>query len=530
MLSIAIFCVLLIAAANVAGLLLARGAAREREIAIRFALGAGRSRIVRQLLAESLTVAAVSGLLGFFLASEAVRMIVAFAPMEIARLKEASVDIRVLIAGAGFCLLTAILVGLAPALTITGSNSGVALQESGRRMSGGAAATRIRRMLVAAEFSLAIMLLSGAGLLVRSLWSLENIDPGFRSERVLSLQLSGPASRAPTRWAISCQTMLDQVRAIPGVEATGIIGDLFVHGNGDQLITTEGETRTISERLLLRNDEISPGLFEVLKVPLRRGRFFSAADGPSSSPVAIINETLARRVWPGHDPVGRRFKFGAGNTVGPWLTVVGVVGDIRRQGLEIEPTPQVFVPLAQSPSRLVTLLVRTATDDPLKIADAVQAVVHRVEKQAPVYGITTLQERLGASLEQRRFQTGLLVGFSLAALLMASIGIYGLIDYSIATRTHEIGIRMAIGAQAGEIFRMIVREGLRLSTAGVIVGLAGALLLGRAATSLFYGVSAADPLTLFTVTLVLVFAAAAACCLPALRATKIEPVVALRHE
>ena len=226
-----------------------------------------------------------------------------------------------------------------------------------------------------------------------------------------------------------------------------------------------------------------------------RGRFFSAADGPDSPRVAIINDAMARRLWPGRDPVGKRFKLGPRDSDSPWFTVVGVVGDMRRQGLENEPIPQMFEPLAQNPPRRATLLVRTSTDDPLKMAGAVQAAVRRVEKHAPVYGVTTLENRLGAFLTQRRFQTSLLIGFSVVALLMAAIGIYGLIQYSIATRTHEIGIRMAVGAQAGEIFRMIIGEGLKLSLTGLVLGLVGALWLGQAGSSLLFGVTATDPLT-----------------------------------
>jgi ABC-type lipoprotein release transport system permease subunit len=246
--------------------------------------------------------------------------------------------------------------------------------------------------------------------------------------------------------------------------------------------------------------------------------------------VAIINDAMARRLWPGLDPVGKRFKAGAADSAAPWYTVVGVVGDMRRQGLEQEPIPQMFEPLAQNPSRLATLLVRTSTDDPRRMVGAVQAAVRRVEKHVPIYGVTTLDDRLGAFLTQRRFQTSLLIGFSVIALLMAAIGIYGLIQYSIARRTHEIGIRMAIGAQAVEIFRMTIGEGLKLCLTGLVIGLAGALWLGRAASSLLFGVSATDPLTLVTVSLLLTVVAMAACFFPARRAMKVEPMVALRQE
>ena len=307
--------------------------------------------------------------------------------------------------------------------------------------------------------------------------------------------------------------------------------NLFIGGNPEQIAHhRRGRAGTVSERLRFRSDEVSEGFFKALGTPLLRGRFFSAADGPDSPRVAIINDAMARRLWPGRDPVGKRFKLGSGDSASLWFTVVGVVGDMRRQGLENEPIPQMFEPLAQNPSRLATLLVRTSVDDPLKMVGAVQAAVRRVEKHAPFYGVTTLENQLGAFLTERRFQTSLLIGFSVVALLMAAIGIYGLIQYSVATRTQEIGIRMAIGAQAGEIFRMIIGEGLKLSLTGLALGLVGALLLGRIGSSLLFGVTAIDPLTFIAVSLLLIAVATAACYFPARRAMKIEPIAALRQE
>ena len=249
-----------------------------------------------------------------------------------------------------------------------------------------------------------------------------------------------------------------------------------------------------------------------------------------ATPEERSNDAMARRLWPGRDPLGERFKLGAGDSDSLWFTVVGVVGDMRRQGLEYEPIPQMFEPLAQNPSRLATLLVRTSMDDPLRMLGALEAAVRRVEKHAPLYGVTTLEKRLGGFLTQRRFQTSLLIGFSVVALLMAAIGIYALIQYSIATRTQEIGIRMAVGAQAGDIFRMVISEGLKLSLTGLVLGLVGALCLGRAGSSLLFGVTATDPLTFIAVSLLLIAVAAAACYFPARRAMKVEPIVALRQE
>ena len=525
-----VFCVLLIAATNVASLSLARSASREKEIAIRAALGASHTRIVRQLLAESLTLAVISGLAGLLVALAGIRLVLALKPGDLARLNEAGLDLQVLGWALALCLLTGILVGLAPAITMARRNLRPSDQEGGRGLAGGVATRRIRRALVMTEFALAIILLAGAGLLIRSLWSLENVDPGFRPGRVLSMQLSTTAFRATAQRANFYNRVLEQIESLPGVESAGIIGDLFIGGNPEQILTAEGDTRTISERMRFRRDEVGGGFFKTLATPLLRGRFFSAGDGPDSPRVAIINDAMARRLWPGNDPVGKRFKLGAADSAGPWFTIVGVVGDMRRQGLELEPIPQMFEPLAQNPSGLATLLVRTSVDDPLKMAGAVQAAVRRVEKYVPLYGVTTLDNRLGAFLAERRFQTSLLIGFALVALLMAAIGIYGLIQYSVATRTHEIGIRMAVGAQAGEVFRMVIGEGLKLSLTGLVVGVAGALWLGRAVSSLLFGVTATDPLTFITVSFLLTAVATAACYFPARRAMKVEPIVALRQE
>jgi predicted permease len=530
MLTGAVFCVLLIAATNVASLTLARSASREREIAIRAALGASRARIVRQLLVESVSLAVLAGLLGLLVALAGIRLIPALHPGDLARLNEVGLDWQVLGWALALCLLTGILVGLAPAITIARRNSRPSGQEGGRGIAGGTGMRRIRRALVITEFALAIVLLAGAGLLIRSLWSVERVDPGFRPERVLSMQLSIPAFKATTQRINFYNRVLEQIETLPGVENAGIIGDLFIGGSPEQIITTQGDAGTISGRLRFRRDEVSEGLFRALGAPLLNGRFFSAGDGPDSARVAIVNDAMARRLWPGGDPVGKRFKLGAGDADGRWFTVVGVVGDMRRQGQENAPVPQMFEPLAQNPSRLATLLVRTSMDDPLKIVGTLQAAVRRVEKHAPLYGVTTLENRLGSFLTERRFQTSLLAGFSVVALLMAAIGIYGLIQYSIATRTHEIGIRMAVGARAGAIFRMIIGEGLKLSLTGLAIGIVGALLLGRVGSTLLFGTTATDPLTFVTVSALLIAAATAACYFPARRAMKVEPIVALRQE
>jgi predicted permease len=338
-----------------------------------------------------------------------------------------------------------------------------------------------------------------------------------------------PALSVPAQRTDVYHRVLEQIQAVPGVESAGIIDDLFSDNPREHVLTVERNDGTVSERLRLTRDEVTPEFFTTLGTPLLRGRFFSIGDGPAAPPVAIVNDAMARRGWPGHDPVGRRVKFGPQDSDGPWYTVVGVVGDMRRQGLEREALPQMFVSLAQShPPSNVTFFIRTSSDDPLTMAGALRAAVRRVEKDAPVFGVTPLAQRLGTYLTQRRFQTSLLTGFSLVALLMAAVGIYGLIQYSIATRTQEIGLRMAIGAQAGDILRMVIREGLTLSLIGVAIGLVGAWWLGRAGSSLLFGVAAGDPLTFTAVSLLLTAVATAACYFPARRAMRIDPIRALR--
>jgi predicted permease len=529
MLGGAVFFVFLIAAANVTSLSLARSTARAREMAVRAALGANAGRIVRQLLTENVLLTGVSGLIGTLLAVGGIRLIRTFGPDNLPRLNEVSLDLRVLGWALVMSLLAGILVGLAPAMTTLRRDLRPSGEESGRTVSGGISSHRMRRALVVAEFALAIVLLVGAGLLVRSWWFVNNIDPGFAPERVLVMNISAPTTfSVPAQRTDLYHRILEQIQAAPGVESAGIADDLFTSNPREHILTVERDDGTVSERLRLTRDEISADFFRTLGTPLLRGRFFSIEDRPDAPPVAIVNDAMARRSWPGRDPIGRRFTLGS-RDADRWYSVVGVVGDMRRQGQERDALPQIFVSLAQNPpSRNVDLFVRTSSDDPLAIVGTLRAAVRGVEKNAPIDGVAPLEQQLGSYLTQRRFQTSLLTGFSVVALLMAAVGIYGLIQYSIATRTREIGLRIAVGAQAGDIFRMIIGEGLTLTLTGLAIGLTGALWLRRAGSSLLFGVTASDPLTFTTVSLLLTAVAIAACYVPARRATKVDPIVALR--
>jgi len=529
MLGGAVFCVFLIAAANITSLSLARGTARAREMAVRAALGANAGRIVRQLLTESILLAIVSGAIGTLLAAAGIRFIRTFGPGNLPGLNDVGLDLRVLGWTLAISLLAGLLVGLAPAMTALRRDLRPSGEDGGRSVSGGASSRRLRRALVVAEFALAIVLLVGAGLFIRSWWHVNNIDLGFTPERVLVIQLSTPTNfSVPAQRTDLYNRALEELHAVPGVESAGMAGDLFSENPREHILTVERAEGAASERLRLTRDEVSPEFFKTLGTPLLRGRFFSIEDRADAPRVAIVNDAMARRSWPGQDPVGRRFKLGLRESEGTWYTVVGVVVDMRRQGPEREALPQLFEALAQNPPRSIDIFIRTSSDDTVATAAALRAAVHRVDKNAPIDGVVPLEQLLGRYLTQRRFQTSLLTGFSVVALLMAAVGIYGLIQYSIATRTQEIGLRLAIGAQASDIFRMIIGEGLKLSLAGIAIGLAGAWWLGHAGSSLLFGVTSSDPVTFTTVSALLTAVAIAACYFPARRAMKVDPIVALR--
>jgi putative ABC transport system permease protein len=529
MLGGAVLFVFLIAVANVASLSLARSVARAREMAVRAALGASGARLVRQVLTESVLLAVAAGLIGTLLAAAAIRLIRTFGPVDWPRLGEMSLDLRAAGWAAVISLLAGILVGLAPAIMTLRAEWRSAAKGSGRGTTGSKATSRIRRGLVMAEFAISIVLLIGAGLLVRSLSEVNGVDPGFRPERVLAMRIAMPAgSNEPAQRSALYDRVLEQIRAVPGVENVGMIGDLWIANDREQTLTAERADGTVTDRVRFRRDEVSADFFAAIGTPLLQGRFFSNGDGPEATRVAIVNETLARQSWPGQDAVGRRFKFGPADSAAPWFTVVGVVGDMRRQGPERDAVPQMFEALAQNPPRGVEVFVRTSTDDPFALAGRLRAAVRSVERNAPIYAVAPLEQQFGNYLAQRQFQTALLTGFSLMALLLAGVGIYGLIEYSIATRTHEIGLRMAVGAHAGHVLRLVLSEGLTLCVAGLALGLVGAWWLARAASSLLFGVTAGDPLTFVSVSLLLTAVALAACYFPARRAAGLDPMVALR--
>ena len=524
----AVVCVLLIACTNVANLMLARGIAREREIAIRMALGAGRMRLIRQLLTESSLLALLGGAVGLLIALVGIKALTRFSPEGIAHLDSIEIDVTVLVFTTIVSLLTGLLFGLAPALKISQAQPGEALKE-GRSSSGGSGGgRRLRGLLVIAEFSLAVLLLSGAGLLVRSFLRLQAVEFGFNPERVLLVNTVPALNSTSDQLRVFQKHVVERVAALPGVEAAGLIKDIVISSNPDALLTIERSSADTSEqaRIPLRQDSISEGLFQTLRVPLRRGRFFNAQDNQDAVPVTIINEAMARRFWPVEGALGKRFKTGLAQSANPWLTVVGVVGDMHRQSLERQPIAQIFLPHLQSPSRRMNLLIRT-TVEPTQLAPAVRNEIRSIDKTVPVE-VSTLESRLARDLAQRRFQTWLLTLFSAVALLLAAVGIYGLLHQSVLLRSRELGTRMALGAQPRDVLRLVVGQGMSLALCGIGVGWLAAVGLTRFLTSLLFGVTATDPTTFIAVPLLLLLVALLACYLPARRATRVDPMLALR--
>jgi predicted permease len=499
-------------------------------MAIRTALGATRSILVRQLAAEGVLVACLAGALGLLGAGAAVRIVPASPLGQALHVPRLTLDHRAMAWTLGISCLTAMLVALVPALTAGVRPWASAAAGGERTVTGTAGARRLRQVLVVAQFAIAIVLLVAAGLLIRSWLRLGLVDPGFEPHRVLSLQLSTPASWSPARRLLFYDSVLERVRALPAVIAAGTIGDLFVADGTEVTMAADTGAASAPHIVKLRRDEVSPGLFDAIGAPIVEGRAFSSADGPHGAQVAVINRALAGRLWPGQSPVGRQFKLGADPSRLDWFTVVGVIGDMHRDGLEDVPPAQMFEPLAQNPSRLETLLVHTSREDPLEVTSSIEHAVHAVDAQVPVYDAATLDARLGSFLDPRRVQTALVIGFAGVALLMTWLGLYGLVQYAVATRRREIAIRMAVGARGGQILGMIVREGLRLSLVGLGIGLLGALAIGQAGASLLFEVSPHDPMTFSVVASLLTLLAVVASYVPARRAARIQAVAALRAE
>ncbi|MBV8858086.1 MAG: ABC transporter permease [Acidobacteria bacterium] len=521
--------VLLIACANVANLLLARAAVREKEMAVRTAIGAGRWRIVRQLLTESVALSFVGGALGLLVAFWGLDALRALSPGNIPRLQNVALDGRVLLFTSAVTTLTGVLFGLAPALRGSRVNLGETLKEGGRALAGGGG-QRLRNALVVAEVALSLVLLVGAGLLIRSFMRVQQVEPGFDARGVASLRLSvGGTGYQGERSSEFYRQLLERARALPGVESAGLVTILPLGGGiGWGGVTIEGYVPAGGQDAIQADYRVAGmGYFETMRVPLKSGRYFDERDAKDSTPVAIIDESMARTYWRGADPVGRRLKTGGDDA--PWLTIVGVVGGVKQYALDTDSRVTVYLPHGQNPSGTMYLVARTSSD-PDALAPALVREARAIEPNVAVFDVKTMEGRLSESLARRRFAMLALGLFALVALLLAAVGIYGVMSYSVAQRTREIGVRVALGASRRDVLGLVLKRGMLLALVGIGAGLAGAFALTRLMASLLFGVSAADPVTYAAIALLLGTAALLACYVPARRATKVDPMVALRYE
>src|SRR5690348_404558 len=523
--------VLFIACANVASLLLSRALVRSREFATRMALGAGRGRVIRQLLIESTVMYLISAVCGVAIAATADRLFIGLAPADVPRLHEAGIDLGVLSFALFVSFFAAVIFGLIPAWRVSTTDPHLALKGSGLGLSQTSSALRLRSLLVTAELAVALILLVGAGLLIRSFSYVQRVDPGFRSDHVLTARVVQSKLKSENQWRDFYEQGLQNIEAIPGVESAGAIDNFFFASFPDEAVLIEGASPQSPGTSLPQviDDGISPGYFEATGVPLLRGRFFTKEDSPTSPRTAIINATMSRRFWHDADPLGKRFKFAYQSATDPWITVVGVVGDMRRDGLTRDPVSQIFLPLSQHPARGMDLLVRTS-GDPRTFATSLRHAIQSADKSVPVFDVSTLEDALREQEAPRRFQAFLLSIFSAVALILSAIGIYGLMHFSVTQRTHEIGIRMALGAQRSSVLRMILRDGMFLALIGVAIGVSGALALTRFLRSMLFEVKPSAAATFIGVSVLLASITLLACYIPARRAMKVDPMVALRYE
>ncbi|MGD0306413.1 MAG: ABC transporter permease [Candidatus Acidiferrales bacterium] len=533
----AVMFVLLIASANVANLFLVRGAARTKEIALRMAFGASRSRIVRQLLTESFVLAFLGGALGLAFALGGIRLIARLIPEDALMGATVGLNGAVLLFTACVVVFAALVFGMAPAMLWAKRDMQGDLKEGGRTASVGAAQNRLRGFLAVTEIALALVLLAGTGLMLKSLYRLINVNPGFQPDRVLTMEMylsSERYEKDPARLAFWKQ-VLDGVRALPGVESAAL-------GNHIPLTDAHGRTDITIEGMALPKPgsfphpdvhAVTPDYIRTLGIVLERGRTFTDADNETSPEVAMVNEKLARQYWPNEDPVGKRFLWGRFNPASKappkWITVVGVVGDTKMYGLANPARFEVYAPLQQAAENQMDLLVKSRID-PSALTSAIRGVVAGVDKDQPIFAIATMNKIVSDGVSAPRLTLVLLGLFSALALILAAIGIYGVISYSVAQRTHEIGVRMTLGAQRSDILRMVLGQGIKIALVGIVIGMVAAFALTRLMTGLLFSVSAGDPATFAAVAALLVLVAILACYIPARRAIRVDPMVALRYE
>jgi len=530
----AVALVLLIACANVANLLLVRAAAREREIAVRAALGAARGRLVSQMLTESIVLATAGGVAGLLIAVLGLRMLLAMAPVDIPRLDQIRVDWQVLVFALGVSLATGVIFGLVPALQASRPDLNESLKEGGRGSTTGIRGRRIRGALVISEIALSLVLLIAAGLMIKSFVHLQQFNLGFNPDRMLTLRLQLPGSKYKDDSQVAgfYRELLDGVENLPGVQSVGAISTIFLTKTPYSTnFTIQGRPPLRpGEQIEVPIDSISPNYFRVMGIPLLRGREFTDDDKAGAPGVVMINQTFARRFFPDEDPIGKRFVYGMPDGPNPpWLTIVGVVGDTRRTGFDAEIRPETYLPYSQTPDRSMYLVVRAASS-PMPVIQPVRDAVWAIDKDQAVFSVETMDQLLSEMMAQRRFNMLLLAIFAGAALILAAVGIYGVMSYSVTQRTHEIGVRIALGAGRATVLRQVTGQGMMLAAAGIGLGLAGSLALTRLMAGLLFEVHATDPVTFVLIPLLLGGVALAASVIPARRAMKLDPILALRYE
>jgi putative ABC transport system permease protein len=528
----AVFLVLLIACANLTTMLLARAAAREREIAIRVALGAGRVRLLRQVFTESVLLALIGGAVGVLLALWGVELLKTIGAQTVPRLREVNVDLVVLAMTAAICVGTGIIFGLAPGLASARPELTEALKEGGRSSTQGTRRNRLRNGLVIAEVALALVLLSGAGLLIKSFARLQDVNPGFNPQGAMTFEISLPKTQYPDDASIVRFNNEAQRRiaALPGVHAAGFTTILPLAGtNGDSSFAIDGRTQNDSSPSPDEEiREVSPDYFRALQTPLIKGRFFTDADKADASPVIIVNQAFAKKFWPNADALGKRIVMGGMSDDPKWITIVGIVGDMRHFGLDVEPKPEMYAPFAQAPY-FTTIYVVRSNQDPRSLLPAIRHEIQAIDAAVPLANARTFQNVVADSVAPRRLSVVLLGVFAGVAVVLASVGIYGVMSFLVVQRTHEIGVRMALGAQRGDVLKLILVRSLKLISAGTIVGLIVAVMSTHTLRALLYSVSAFDATTFAVVTVLLGAVALAASYIPAIRATRADPMVVLGH-